>query len=109
MTTTRTYDPRGWTRLEKARERTTRLTGAALLDAALASVHEHLTAYGHDMTWEGRTRYHGTCGGCGGFVALGLDGGGIPRAITRGGIAGRGDYAECPSVPDSRRMSRRRD
>lgn len=94
------FDPRTWTRLPDQQP--------PALDATLASVHEHLTCYGHRMTWAAHARsggYRGTCSGCTGQVTIAPDRDQVPRVMA-GNLAapGTGDFAECPSVPAYRRF-----
>ena len=92
------FDPRAWHRLPEAAP-----DAARLLDGTMTSVHEHLTCYGHRMTWAEHPAtggYRGTCSGCTGRVTVALDGSGVPRVLAGALLApGTGDFAECPPVP----------
>jgi hypothetical protein len=82
-----------------------------LLDKALASVDEHLTAYGHEMTWADPSggQQGGRCNYCAGRVLVYLIRGQKPSAIADpvmiDGEDGT-DYAECKSQPRRRRGRR---
>ncbi len=92
---------------------TTVIAVPAALTQAVTTVHRHLAAYGHHMTWQAAGRQaQGTCGPCEGRVQIYLDGNGTARATADPAMIAPGDgdadYAECPSIPRLGRFAPRR-
>ncbi len=81
------------------------------IEQAVTAVDEHLTGYGHKMTWqEGGARADGACGRCQGRVIVCLGAQGVPCATADPAMIaprtgdGGDDYAECPSIPRTSRF-----
>lgn len=77
--------------------------GTGSLEQAMDTAHEHLGAYGHEMSWRESTMLPGSftasCGRCKGSVSVFLDDRGTVRITASTALlgSGTGDYAECAS------------